>query len=314
MRVQVIPHKKAALVARAGLRRRREAIAGYIFIAPAVLGLLFFTAGPMLASLYLSFTRYDLVTVKWAGLQNYQFLVSDPLFWQSLKVTVVYTIFAVPLGLIAGLCVALLLNQKVKGLSLYRTIYYLPSLVGGVAVSLLWMWIFNPQFGVLNWLLSLFHIKGPQWIFSPSWVIPSFIIMSLWGIGGGMIIYLAGLQGIPTDLYDAASIDGAGAWRAFRSVTIPMLTPVLFFNLIIGVIGSFQIFTQAYVMTGGGPENASLFYVLYLYQNAFQYFHMGYASSLAWVLFLIIIVLTALVFKSSPMWVFYQGQVRGRKG
>jgi multiple sugar transport system permease protein len=240
-------------------------------------------------------------------------MLRDPFFWQSLRVTVTYTVLAVPLGLVAGLAVAMLLNQKIKGLSIYRTIYYLPSLVGGVAVSLLWMWIFNPQFGVLNWLLSLVGIKGPQWIFSQHWVIPSFVLMSLWGIGGGMIIYLAGLQGIPTDLYDAAAIDGAGSVRTFRSVTLPMLTPVLFFNLVIGIIGSFQIFTQAFVMTSGGPNNASLFYVLYLYQNAFQYFYMGYASALAWVLFLIVVVLTALVFRSSPMWVFYEGELRGRK-
>ncbi|MCL4545957.1 MAG: sugar ABC transporter permease [Chloroflexi bacterium] len=300
---------------RRGLREhQREAVAGYLFILPAVLGILLFTAGPMLASLYLSFTKYDLVHVKWVGLFNYQFMASDPLFWRSLRVTVTYTIFAVPLGLVAGLTVAMLLNQKIKALSLYRTIFYLPALIGGVAISLLWMWIFNPQFGALNWLLSLIGIKGPQWIFSPTWVIPSFVLMSLWGVGGGMIIYLAGLQGIPTDLYDAASIDGAGAVRSFRSVTLPMLTPVLFFNLVIGIIGSFQIFTQAYVMTAGGPENASLFYVLYLYQNAFQYFYMGYASALAWVLFLIVIVLTAIVFRSSPMWVFYEGELRGKKG
>lgn len=306
--------QRAATYSRSRLREhQREAIAGYLFILPAVLGLLFFTAGPMLASLYLSFTKYDLVHVPWVGLFNYEYMLRDPFFWQSLRVTVTYTVLAVPLGLVAGLAVAMLLNQKIKGLSIYRTIYYLPSLVGGVAVSLLWMWIFNPQFGVLNWLLSLVGIKGPQWIFSQHWVIPSFVLMSLWGIGGGMIIYLAGLQGIPTDLYDAAAIDGAGSVRTFRSVTLPMLTPVLFFNLVIGIIGSFQIFTQAFVMTSGGPNNASLFYVLYLYQNAFQYFYMGYASALAWVLFLIVVVLTALVFRSSPMWVFYEGELRGRK-
>ncbi|MCL4541239.1 MAG: sugar ABC transporter permease [Chloroflexi bacterium] len=306
--------QRTAAYPRSRLREhQREAIAGYLFILPAVLGLLFFTAGPMLASLYLSFTKYDLVHVPWVGLFNYQYMLRDPFFWQSLRVTVTYTVLAVPLGLVAGLAVAMLLNQKIKALSVYRTIYYLPSLVGGVAVSLLWMWIFNPQFGVLNWLLSLVGIKGPQWIFSQHWVIPSFVLMSLWGVGGGMIIYLAGLQGIPSDLYDAAAIDGAGAARTFRSVTLPMLTPVLFFNLVIGIIGSFQIFTQAFVMTSGGPNNASLFYVLYLYQNAFQYFYMGYASALAWILFLIVVVLTALVFRSSPMWVFYEGELRGRK-
>lgn len=296
-----------------GLREnQREMIAGYFFILPAVLGVIFFTLGPMLASLYYSLTSYDLVHLKWVGLANYQFLLSDPLFWQSLRVTIKYTVVAVPLNLVIGLFVAMLLNQRIRGLSALRTIYYLPSIVGGVAVSLLWMWIFNPQFGLLNWLLSLVGIHGPGWIFSGTWVIPSFILMSLWGVGGAMIIYLAGLQGIPSDLYDAAAIDGAGSWRTFLAVTIPMLTPVLFFNLIIGIIASFQIFTQAFVMTNGGPENQSLFYVLYLYNNAFVYFHMGYASALAWVLFIIVVILTAVVFKSSPMWVFYEGSMRGR--
>ncbi len=183
----------------------------------------------------------------------------------------------------------------------------MPSVISGVAVSLLWMWIFNPEFGILNFLLwKLFHIQGPAWLMSEEWVIPALIIMSLWGIGGDIVIYLAGLQGIPTELYEAAEIDGANSFNKFLNITIPMMSPVLLFTLIMGIINSFQVFTQAYVMTGGGPHYASLFYVLYIYQNAFQFFSMGYASALSWILFLIMLVLTALIFKSSPLWVYYE--------
>jgi multiple sugar transport system permease protein len=204
-----------------------------------------------------------------------------------------------------------MLNRDIKGVAWFRTIFYLPSVISGVAVSLLWMWIFNPDFGILNHLLwKFFRIQGPAWIASEEWVIPSLIIMSLWGIGGGIVIYLAGLQGIPTELYEAAEIDGAGGWRKLINITLPMISPVIFFNLVMGIIGSFQVFTQAYVMTNGGPNNASLFMVLYLYRNAFQYFSMGYASAIAWILFMIIMALTMLVFKSSPMWVYYEGALR----
>jgi multiple sugar transport system permease protein len=216
------------------------------------------------------------------------------------------------LGLIVGLLIALLMNARVKGMTVFRTIYYLPSVVSGVAVALLWQWVFNPQMGVINGILWLFKIHGPGWIYDENWVIPSFIIMSLWGVGGSMIIYLASLQGVPTDLYEAASIDGADSKRRFFSITIPMITPVLFFNLIMGLIGSFQVFTQGLVMTSGGPNNASLFFVLYLYRNAFQYFKMGYAAAMAWVLFIIIMVLTLLVFRSSSWWVYYESEVKGR--
>lgn len=183
----------------------------------------------------------------------------------------------------------------------------MPSVISGVAVALLWMWIFNPEFGVLNFLLwKLFHIQGPAWLMSEEWVIPALIIMSLWGIGGDIVIYLAGLQGIPTELYEAAEIDGANSFNKFLNITIPMMSPVLLFTLIMGIINSFQVFTQAYVMTRGGPHYASLFYVLYIYQNAFQFFSMGYASALSWILFLIILALTFLIFKSSPLWVYYE--------
>jgi len=285
----------------------REAIECYLFILPVCLGLLFFTLGPVVASLGLSFTEYNIIRPpKWVGIGKYTELVADPLFWQSLKVTATYVIMRLPLGLALSLAIALLMNQKIKGIGFFRTVYYLPSVISGVAVSLLWVWIFNPDFGILNFLLSLIGIKGPAWLFDEKWALPSIVLMSLWGVGGSMLIYLAGLQGIPTELYEAAELDGAGRWSKFWYVTIPMLSPVIFFNLIMGMINAFQVFTPAYVMTQGGPNFATLFYNLYLYQNAFQYLYMGRAAAMAWILLLIVLLLTLLVFKSSPMWVHYQ--------
>jgi multiple sugar transport system permease protein len=287
---------------------KREERYFYLCISPWIAGFLIFTAGPIVASLFFSFCNYDVVTPpNWVGIQNYKRLISDPLFWQSLKVTSYFSLVSVPLGIILSLIIAILLNQNIKGLTWFRTIYYMPSVISGVAVALLWMWIFNPEFGVLNFLLwKLFHIQGPAWLMSEEWVIPALIIMSLWGIGGDIVIYLAGLQGIPTELYEAAEIDGANSFNKFLNITIPMMSPVLLFTLIMGIINSFQVFTQAYVMTRGGPHYASLFYVLYIYQNAFQFFSMGYASALSWILFLIILALTFLIFKSSPLWVYYE--------
>jgi multiple sugar transport system permease protein len=287
--------------------RRREAIEGLVFISPWLIGFLLFTAGPIIASLLISFTKWSLIGApEFAGLENFQYMMGDKFFWQALKVTLKYLV-NVPLNLALGLLLAILLNQKIRALWLFRTIYYLPSVTAGVAVSLLWVWVFNPRFGLLNTMLAKVGIKGPAWLYDEHWVIPSLIIISIWGVGRSMLIYLGGLQGIPTSLYEAATIDGAGAWHRFRYVTIPMLSPVILFNLIMGIIGSFQVFDSVYVMTGGGPNYASLFYVLYLYQQAFQWFNMGYASALAWVLFLIILVCTALIFKSSASWVYYEG-------
>lgn len=279
----------------------------YLFISPWIIGFLAFTAGPMLASIVLSFMRWELLLPpEFVGVDNWTHLVVDPLFWQSLKVTTLYTVFNVPVTLAAAFLLALLMNNNVRGIALFRTLYYLPSLVSGVAVAMLWTWLLNPKFGLINWGLDLAGIQGPDWIFSKSWVLPSFILMNLWGAGGAMVIYLAGLQSIPTELYEAAAMDGAGWWGKLFAVTLPMISPVILFNLIIGIINSFQVFTQAYVMTSGGPGNASLFYVLYLYRNAFQYFQMGYASALAWVLFVIIAFFTFLVFRTSRDRVFYQ--------
>lgn len=289
--------------------RRRETVTFYILIAPWLIGLLVFVLGPMIASLLLGFTHWDILTPpRWIGLGNYVNMIQDPLFWQSLKVTMVYSVMAVPLGMLVSLGMALLLNQNVRGMRLFRTLFYLPSVVSGIAVLILWLYIFNPTVGLLNAFLADFGIKGPAWVFSPTWALPSMVIMSLWGAGGGMLIWLAGLKGIPDYLYESAKIDGAGTWQRFRLITLPMLSPTIFFNLITGIIGALQSFNQAYVMTNGGPLNATLFYNLYLFNNAFVDFNMGYASAMAWVLFLIILVLSLLVIRSSSLWVFYEGE------
>jgi multiple sugar transport system permease protein len=294
---------------------RREAAAGYLFVSPWIIGFVLLTLGPMLASLYFSFTEYNVVNPpKWIGTQNYTRLFSDPLFWQSLKVTLYFAVLSLPSGLVLGFMLAVLLNQKIPGVKLWRTLYFLPSVLSGVAVTLLWIILFNPQIGAINQLLENIGIKGPGWLNDPDWAIPSLVIMALWGVGSNMIIYLAGLQGVPVDLYDAAKVDGASSWQRFHSITIPMMTPVLFYNLILGLIGTFSYFTQVYVVTegAGGPARSTLVYNLYLFQNAFQYFEMGYASAMAWVLFVIILVLTGLIFKSSSVWVYYEGELRGK--
>ncbi|HLE27622.1 MAG TPA: sugar ABC transporter permease [Anaerolineales bacterium] len=294
---------------------RREAAWAYAFIAPWLIGFVVFTVGPMIASLYFSFTDYNIVdTPRWIGAANFVNLFRDELFWRSLGITLKYAAFVLPLGLVISYLVAVLLNQKVPGVNLWRTVYFLPSVVAGVAVALLWSRIFDPKFGILNPFLALFGIKGPGWLSDPDWAIPALVIMSLWSVGGSIIIYLAGLQGVPTDLYDAAKVDGATTWQRFRHVTLPMTTPVIFYNLVLGLIGTFQFFTEVYVLTGGagGPARSTLFYNLYLYQNAFKYFHMGYASTMAWVLFTIVLGLTLLIFRSSDIWVYYEGQLKGR--
>jgi multiple sugar transport system permease protein len=292
---------------------RRPAFWGFLFITPWLAGYLVFTVGPMLASLGLSFCSYDLARLKFVGTANYERLFTrDPLFWKSLWNTATYTLFAVPLGLTGSLILAVFLNQRVKGLAVYRTLYYIPSLVPAVATALLWNWVFNANFGILNNALRSAGLRHPpEWLQDPAWALPAFILMSLWGIGGGrMIIFLAGLQGIPDSYYEAAEIDGAGAWSKFVHITLPMLTPVIFFNMVLGVIGSFQVFTAAYIMTGGGPANATLFYVLYVFRQAFEEFRMGYASAMAWVLFLILLVFTAIQFWQSRKWVYYESELR----
>lgn len=303
---------KSCKIIKASSLLKKEHILGYIFILPWILGFITFTAGPILVSIVYSFCNYEILTpAQFLGLENYRRLFfEDSLFYKSLYNTIYYTIFAVPLGMATALFLALLLNLQIKGKNWYRTIYFLPSVVPLVASSILWMWIFNPEFGLLNWILSKFGIRGPLWLLSEHWSKPALILMSLWGVGGGMVIYLAGLQNIPEQLYEAALIDGANRWHQFRYITLPMLSPTIFFTLVMGIIGSFQVFTQAYIMTGGGPVDSTLFYVFYLFNNAFGFLKMGYASAMAWILFIIILTLTLIQLKLAKKWVYYEGELR----
>ncbi len=298
--------------------QKREAAAAYVYIAPWIVGFLIFTLGPMVVSLGLSFTDYRTIAGRapnFVGLDNYLRMFNSPDFWQSLRVTVTFAAMALPSGLVLSFVIAILLNQKIPFVNVWRTIYFLPSVLAGVAVTLLWILIFNPQIGALNQFLALFGIRGPGWLTDPNYALLSLTIMSLWGIGGGMIIYLAGLQGIPTDLYDAAKVDGANVVQRFFNVTLPMMTPVLFYNLVLGLIGTFSYFTNAFLVGGadGAPLKSTLFYNLNLYRTAFRFFEMGDASALAWIMFVIILVLTLLIFRSSEIWVFYEGELRGKK-
>jgi multiple sugar transport system permease protein len=285
----------------------RNVIDGYICILPWIIGFVGFTAGPIVFSLWVSFNHYDVLSPpKFAGIDNYINMVNDELFWQSLKVTTIYVLGAVPTGVVAGYALALLLNQKVIGLSVWRTAFYMPAVVPGLAAAYLFAWMFNSDIGLINGALRMIGIQGPQWFGSREWVLPAFMLMHIWAAGGGLILYLAALQGVPTTLYDAAVVDGANAWQKFWNVTLPLTSPVVFFVFLTGMIGSFQVFTAGYIVTGGGPANASLFYVLYLYRSGWQHFEMGYAASLAWVLFLIIMLLTLLSLRVSQRMVYYE--------
>jgi multiple sugar transport system permease protein len=293
--------------------RRRQALEGYLFAAPWIVGFLTFTAGAMAYAVWMSFQKWNLLTPpQFVGLANYhKAFARDPLFWKSLSNTAYYAFVSVPLRILVALLLATLLNQPVRGLPLFRTIFYLPSVVTGVATSMLWMLLLNPDVGGINYVLRRLGVAHPPgWLTDETWAMPSLILMSLWSVGGMMLIFLAGLQGIPAELQDAAYVDGAGAWHRFRHITLPLLTPTILFNLVISVIASFQVFTQTYIMTGGGPANATLTYVLYLYRNAFEFFKMGYASALAWILFFIILALTGLILRSSALWVYYEGERR----
>lgn len=287
---------------------RQEIRAFYLFLSPWIIGMILFTGGPLIASFSLSFTSYDIVKPPvWCGFLNYREILSDKIFIQSLKVTLKYVVGAVPLNVIGALILATILNQKVYGLSIWRTIYYLPVVTTGVAVSLLWSWVLNPEFGIVNTLLQkIFGIRGPEWFYSERWAIPSFILMSIWGVGGPMLIYLGGMQGIPTQLYEAAEIDGASWWQSYIHITLPLITPVIFYNLVTSMIGTFQVFIPAFIITQGGPNYASYFYVLNLFKHAFQYYHMGYASALAWILFIIVLILTIIAFRIANYWVYYE--------
>jgi len=285
----------------------QRTVIGYIFISPFILGFLFWFLAPALTAVWLTFQEWNLLSPpKYVGMANLQYLVNDDLFWQSLKVTTTYTLVYVPLNLVLGFLLALLLNTKVRGIALFRTIYYIPSIVPAVANAVLWAWIFNTEFGLLNAGLHAFGIGKVKWLQRPEWALPALILMALWGFGGSMVIYLAGLQGIPESFYEAAELDGAGRWAKLRYITVPLMSPVIFFNLIIGIIGSFQVFTPARLITNGGPQNATLAYVLYLYRTSFENLKMGYAAALAWVLFIVIALLTIFVFRYLGDRVYYE--------
>ncbi|MDF2962831.1 MAG: transporter permease [Paenibacillus sp.] len=282
---------------------------GYLFLAPWLIGLIGLSAFPMGFSLYLAFTRYDLFTSpRWIGLGNVIEMFNDRKYLASIEVTVKYVLLAVPLSLCFALCIALLLNRGIRGLRVYRAIYYVPSLFGGsVAIALLWRQIFGGE-GLINGILQSLGYEGMNWIATPSTALYTLIVLSTWQFGSSMVIFLAGLKQIPTDLYESAKIDGAGKWRQFQNITFPMLTPIIFFNLIMQIIHAFQAFTPAYIVSGGsgGPLNSTLFYTLYLYQKGFSQFEMGYASAMAWMLLITIAFITSLIFATSGRWVHYQ--------
>lgn len=285
----------------------QRTINGYLFVGPFLLGVLFWVVYPAAMAAWLTFQKWNLITpATFVGLGNFETMINDKLFWLSLRVTSIYTIFSVPLGLILAFLMALLINNKIRGIALFRTIYYLPSIVPAVANAVLWAWIFNTDFGLLNAILNYFGVAKIAWLQETRYALPALILMSLWGVGQSMIIFLAGLQGIDDIYYEAAKIDGAGRWAQMMHVTIPMMSSVIFFNLILGVINSFQVFTAGYLITSGGPQNSTLFYVLYLYRNGFQFLKMGYASALSWVLFFIILILTVVIFKTVGKRVYYQ--------
>jgi multiple sugar transport system permease protein len=297
--------------------RRREELIAYLLISPWIIGFVAFILGPMIASFGLSFFETNMFSWEWVGLKNYTTLfstdVTRSLFWKSLYNTAYYVVLSIPLTMVVGFFTALLLNQPMRGRSIYRVIYYLPSIIPGIAASIVWLYLFQPEFGVVNWLLSLVGVEGIRWLYDTRTAKLVFVLMSIWGAGGNMLIFLAGLQGIPTELYEAATIDGANAWRRLRNITLPLMSPTLFFVLVTNVILSFQVFTNVYVMTagGGGPANSTMMYVLHLYLVAFRQFRLGYASALAWVLFLILLLFTALIFRSSSLWVYYETEVGG---
>lgn len=293
-------------------QRQIEAILGILFITPYIIHFVVLQAGAIIYSLILSFFESDmLTTMNFIGLDNYRYLIQDePLFGQALKVTAVYTFVLVPLATVTALLIAVMLNQNLKFQGTFRTLYYLPAVVSGVAVALVWMWVLHPDYGISAMIFEALGMKSPRWFWSEEWALPGLVLIALWGTGSNMLLYLAGLQSIPTQLIEAARIDGAGSVRVFFRVTLPLLTPTIFFNVILNIIGSFQVFVPAFVLTNGGPNNATLTMVLMIYRKGFQNFHFGYASSIAWVLFLIILFFSLLVFRSSDRWVYYEGGVR----
>jgi multiple sugar transport system permease protein len=291
---------------------QRKALKAYLYISPFLLGFVLFVLGPALASAYISLTAYQIISPpRFVGLANYtEALTRDPLFWKALGNTLYYAGIAVPLSLVGSLGCALLLNQQIKARAVFRTMFFLPSITPVVATTLLWVWLLNPDFGLINYTLSLVGIEGPKWLGSPDWAKPALIVIHLWSAvgGGAMIIFLAGLQGVPQELHESASIDGANAWHRFVNVTIPMLTPSIFLNLVLGLIGGLRVFTTAFVATDGGPSYATHFYMLHLFNSAFRFLEMGYASTLAWLFTVLVLALTVVQFRLSERWVYYAGR------
>jgi len=291
-----------------------EAFWGWALIMPAVLGLLLFKVGPVIASLGLSFTSYDIISApKWIGFQNYSQLVVDNYWLKSIQVTLWYSVLFIPLSLIIAYIIALLMSQDLKGISIYRTMWYLPSLVPAVASAVVWRWALNPEFGPVNYPLRVLGLDAPGWLTDPKWIIPSVVLIQLWALGTGALIFLAAIKGVPDTYYEAAEVDGANFWVKFWNITLPMTSSVIFFQLIISIIASFQVFGVAYILFSGqttsdpaGPGNSALFYVLYTYRNAFGYFKNGYASAMAWVMFIVIMLLTLLLFRLQKAWVYYE--------
>jgi multiple sugar transport system permease protein len=291
---------------------RREERAGFLFASPWLLGTVLFLIGPIVASVLLSFTDWNLISsARWVGLENYRDMLDDRNFRQSINVTLYFAVLAIPLYQVAGVALALLLNQRLRGMYLFRTILFLPAVLSGVAVAVLWAQLLNPDLGVVNQFLRAIGIDDPpRWLQSASWAVPAVVLMGLWGIGSGAIIYLAGLQNIPPALYQAAKIDGAGTWQTFRHITLPLLTPTLLFTLLVGVIGAFQVFDAAYILGGsrGGTRGSLLFYVLNLWNEGFRNGRFGYASALAWVLVIVAAIVIVLIFKTSSRWVYYESE------
>jgi multiple sugar transport system permease protein len=289
---------------------RREQRAAYLFLSPWIIGMVLFVIGPVVASIVLSLTNYSIIFPShWIGLQNYDTMLHDSIFWQSLAITLTFVVYSVPLYLIVGLGLSLLLNMKRRGVNLFRTVIFLPYVISGVAVAILWSSLLNPQFGGVNWLLRHVGISNPPlWLQSPTWALPSVVLIGLWSVGGGAIIYLAGLQNIPAQLYEAAEVDGAGPWQRFRYVTFPMLTPTLLFVLLTGLVSAFQVFDVVYLLGGpmGGTGSALNFYLLNLWTQGFGNGRLGYASGLAWILVLISGIVIVAVFKGASRWVYYE--------
>jgi multiple sugar transport system permease protein len=290
--------------------RRKEALAGYLFISPWLIGFIVFFVGPIIASFILSFTSWNIVgTPEWVGLENYQAIfTSDERFAKAVQVTLTYSVFYLPLEVICGIGLALLMNQKLRGIGIFRTLYYMPYVVPQVAAALVWIWMLNTRYGVVNTILGWVGIDGPNWLGSPAYILSSLTIIALWGVGGSSVIYLAGLQNIPEVYYEAATVDGANAIQKFLRITLPMLSPTIFFQVVLGLIGVFQTFTPAFIAAGtsGGPLQSALFYMLYLYNRGFVTLRMGYASALAWILTVFILIVTILVLRSSRYWVYYE--------